>query len=535
MLNVFRDNLKSLKFVLWFVVIGLVLYLGYYFKTGDATEGPNWAARVDGKALSTDKYRVALENMTEYYRKLMGERFEEIRPQLQLERQVLQQLVDEQIKLQEAGTLGIGTTPEEIARYIQNDPRLRDPATGQFVGKEIYTRSINQRWPGGVVDFEKSIGEMLTTEKWTALATESVAVSDVEVEDTYRARAEKTRLDYVVVPSAKQDVALKLTEPEVEAWYASHTSDYQRGEAKKVRVLVIDRQKQTPKVQVTDADVQANYTQNVAQFERPDKTTQPLTEVSESIRRQLEQQRAQELVQSEATRIQTGLTSAADFDAVAAREGLTVEEHVLARDERAGELGASPQFIAAVWSQTAGAVSPPLGVARGMAFMTVVEDVPAALRPLSEVSDRVRSDVLNHRKNVAARAAAGAALAKHKTLDAAATANSWEIHKDVDAVPKQPLQGTGGSTPELDRALFSPATAKGNVGSAAVPAGAVLYSISQVERFDPATFETKKEGIREELISRKRSDFLQATMEVLREKYKDRVERNDAVVESFTR
>lgn len=641
MLNVFRDNLKHLKWVLWFVIVGLVLYLGYYFggtpQPADGTAA--WAARVDGSAIPVARFATAVGNLDDYYRRLMGDRYDELRPQLSLGRQVVNRLVDEQIQIHEARKLGLATSPEEIARYIQNDPNMRDPSTGQFVGKEIYTRAMSTRWPGGVADYEKSVGDMLTIQKWLALATEVVDVTDTEIEDAYRARAERTRLDYAIVPAAAQTVDTKVSDAEVRGWYDTRPNDYQRGEARRIRYLTVDRQAQVAKVPVSDDDIRAFYSANAAQFASPEQRrashilfrvapsatpadkeriraeaeaalqqarsgadfaelartlsqdtttrpqggdlgffgrgtmsptfeqaafstpvgelapltetpfgfhvirvtetqaegTQPIAEVTDTIRRQLEQQKAQELVQSEAQRIRAQITAASDLDAVAAKETLTVEERVLARDERPGDLGPSPQFISAVFAAEPGGISEPLGVARGMAVFTVVENLPPARRPFEEVKDRVRSDLLNARKSAAARSAASAALAKHKSVGAAAAAMGWDLKRDVEATPRLPLSGTGGASPEMERALFGPSVAKGDTGTAPVPSGAILYEITDVERFDPATLRARRDGLRDELLSQKRGAFLQAAMNSLREKYKDRIEINEAVVDQATR
>lgn len=641
MLNVFRDNLKHLKPVLWLVVIGLVGYLGYYFRGADDGGGASaaWAARVDGSPIATTQYATALNNVTDYYRQLMGEQFEKVRPQLNLGQQVIARLVDEQIQLKEAAKLGIATSPEEIAHYIQNDPQLRDPKTGLFVGKEAYASFMDRRWPGGVAEYERSIGDLITVQKWIALATEAVDVTDAEIEDAYRARAEKTKIDYALVPAADQVIEMRVGDSEVAGWYGSHIADYQRGEARRIRYLLVDRQAQAAKVQVGDSELQAFYDANGAQFTRPEQRrashilfsvprgatpdqkeairknaedalararggadfaalatahsgdegsakqggdvgwfgrgamtptfeeaafstpvgelapltespfgfhvirvtdsreagTEPFAEVKASIKRQLEQQKAQELVQSEAGRIRALVTSAQDLDAVAAKEQMTVEERVLARDERPGDLGPSPQFMDVVFSQAPGEVSPPLGSARGMAIVTVSENLPPAVRPFDEVKDRVRSDLLNARKSEAAKSAAAAALAKFKTVAAATSAKGWDLKKGVDAVPKQPLPGTGGTTPELERALFGPTVAKGATGAVPVPSGALLYEITEVERFDPVAFRTRKDGLRDELLTQKKNGFLQVTMDGLRNRYKDRIEVNTELITETNR
>jgi hypothetical protein len=130
MLNVLRDNLKGpiLRWVLGLVAISLILYLGaYFFRDSGRTGGAgDWAARVDGEPITSAKFFASAQRMEEYYRQLMGERFDQLKPQLRLGSQAIQSLVDERIQIDEAKSLGLVASPDEIAHYIQPHPSLSE-------------------------------------------------------------------------------------------------------------------------------------------------------------------------------------------------------------------------------------------------------------------------------------------------------------------------------------------------------------------------------------------------------------------------
>ena len=54
MLNVMRENLRHLKWILWLTALAMVAYLGAYFScdSGAGVAG-NWAVRIDGNAGDT--------------------------------------------------------------------------------------------------------------------------------------------------------------------------------------------------------------------------------------------------------------------------------------------------------------------------------------------------------------------------------------------------------------------------------------------------------------------------------------------------
>lgn len=535
MLNVFRENLKHLKWLLWIVAASMTLYLGAYFfrsRDGDGA-GSSWAARVDGEPISTTKYFESARRMDDYYRQLMGEQYERVRSQLNLGQQVIQSLVDERIQIHEARALGLEASSEEVARYIQNDPRLKDPGTGQFIGKERYAEFIRRTWPGGVSAYEQAIGDMLTAQKWAAVAGESAWITDAELEEAFRSRSEKTKIDYAMLPAAGRQIDTDVSPAQVDAWYAAHRDSYFRAEARKIRFVVVDRQALVSKVQVTEDEIQAYYGANQAQF-TGSAGPLPLDQVRDGIKRQIEQQRAQELAASEARRIRAEIASAQDLPKVAERESLPILERIVPRDDRLADLGASPQFRDLVFSLSPGAVSDPVGIARGIAILTTDgTTLPAGVVPLEEVRDRVRSDVLNQRTRDAARAAAVAALAKGKGLAEAAKALGVEVRKEIEILPGQPVPGGGGASPELDAALFGSQVARGATGVAAVPAGALLYEVTEVQRFDPAAFAAQKDTLREELLAQKRSALVQGILARLREKHQ--IEINTQVVEASSR
>jgi peptidyl-prolyl cis-trans isomerase D len=635
MLNVMRENLKHLKWILWLVAIAMVGYLGSYFTCGSDRGGmrADWAAKVDGQAISTQQFREVARRADEYYRKMLGAQYEQLKPQLQLGRQVIQQLVDEQVMLAEARKLGLEASPSEISRQILADPRFRDES-GRFVGRERYSAVMERTWPGGVAAYEQTVAEAIAMAKWKDLVTEPVGVSDDEILDLYRSRSDKAAVDFVVVPSTKQPAPAKVSDAEVRAWYEAHKESYLRGEGRRVRLLVVERQAQIPKVTVTDDDVRSFYEANKAQYDRPEQRrashilirvekdatpeareqarkqaeaalakvragenfaalarslsqdkgsaekggdlgffgrgqmvaafdkaafetpvgqfapvvetefgfhvlevtdsrpagVTPLEAMRDGIRRQIEYQKAQELTQSEAQRIRGAIASAKELDGVAAKEGLKVQEAVVTREEMPRDLGPSPEFADAVPKLAPGSVSQPLGIAKGLAIVAATGTVPPAVPPLAEIEDRVRTELLNAREQDAALAEARHALASHPDLASAAKALGEQVRSSGDLTPGRSLPGAG-RAPDLDKAVFGPGTKVGDRGVVAASAGAVIYTVTKHESFDPAAFESSKSDLRAELLSQRRAAVLQSILQGIRQKHK--VEINDEMVNSL--
>lgn len=634
MLNVMRENLRHLKWLLVVVALSMLLYLGFYFQ-GRGAAGDAWAARINGEPILARDFFAEARREDDRYRRLFGAQYEQVRKQLQVGRQVVQRLVDQRIMLEEARKLGIAATDDELRERILSHPAFRDE-TGRFIGTERYKAVIRRIWEGGIEDFERRLGEDIAIQKWIHLVTEPAAVSDAEVEQLERARSEKVSFEYVMLPLGEQQYATAVSDAEAEAWYRSHQERYRRGEGRRIRYLLVDRQAQAAKIQIADAEIEGYYRANEASFRHPEQRRArhilfrvpagaseadrlsirdlaesvrkriqagedfatlaramsqdpasaeqggdlgwfgrgqmvpafekaafetpagqlapvvesdfgfhvvevlgarpagaiPLAEVRDQIRRQLQLQRSQQAVQAEAQRLRDRIAKASDLDSVAAAEGLRVEERVAIRGEGLPELGPSPEFVDAVFRMAPGEISAPLGVARGMAIATVVENVPSSLPPFAEVRERVRSDVLNERARQSALAAARRALSAAGKASAAAKALGKTVQTARDVAPGQAIAGIGRS-PELERALFAPGTGPGSVGVAAVDGGALIYEVTARTSFDPVRFAQQKESLRAELLERRRSELLDSLLESLRgSSY--RVEINDALVEQVS-
>lgn len=271
MLNVMRDNLKHLKWVLWLVAFAMVFYLGAFFSCDDGRgQGGSapWAARVDSATISVDEFRSAAQNLDNYYRQLFDASYDQLKPQLQIGSLALESLIEREVILLDAGRLGLSATPEEIARSIRTDPNFADP-TGQFIGNERYAQLVRRAF-GGPEAYERLVADQLVVDKWDDLIAQAVSVSDADLEALHRERTEKTAIDYVMAEAGAQQIDDVFDDTELRDWYDAHSEDYMRAEGRMIRYLVIEREKQAEQIEVGTDDVQAFYESNQANYSHPD-------------------------------------------------------------------------------------------------------------------------------------------------------------------------------------------------------------------------------------------------------------------------
>jgi hypothetical protein len=179
-----------------------------------------------------------------------------------------------------------------------------------------------------------------------------------------------------------------------------------------------------------------------------------------------------------------------------------------------------------------GGISGPVGVARGMAVFVVDEELPPSIAPLTEVRAQVETAFRNDRLRKAAVAAARSALGSRGDLDRAARSLDQEVQDSGDMAPgRVVLPGLGGDSAELSAALFNDQVAVGDNGVIPVPAGALIYEVTDRAPFDPDAFLAAGESLEAEILSQKRQLHLQTVLSTLREGY--RIEINTELVAPY--
>ena len=229
-----------------------------------------------------------------------------------------------------------------------------------------------------------------------------------------------------------------------------------------------------------------------------------LEDVRDSIVTELRVARAEENMVAEAGRIRDRIDSPGSFDAIAAEEGLEVLSNFVNETEGMRELGASAEFQSTILAMEAGTVSAPLRVSRGMALVVVDELLPESIAPLDEVQERVRTDLLNDRAVTMARTVAEEALEQREEFTDVLAALDTVAEESGELAPAQSLPGSGGSSIEMQEALFGDAVTIGDRGVASVPSGTLVYEVTNRVAFDAIAYEEQKETLREELLQQRR-------------------------------
>src|SRR5437899_4835698 len=184
--------------------------------------------------------------------------------------QILKQLVFEKEIEYEAKRLGIAVSDQERAdRIRQYVPTAFNGGT--FVGMDRYSAEVQARFQLTVPVFEELIRQGLLEEKFRKLVTDGISVGPAELQDEFRYKNEKVKLDYAPIKPEDLEAKISPDEAEISAAYQKKQSKYQVPERRVVRYALVDVNQIRQSLQVSDDLLKQQYMASIQQYQVPNR------------------------------------------------------------------------------------------------------------------------------------------------------------------------------------------------------------------------------------------------------------------------
>jgi peptidyl-prolyl cis-trans isomerase D len=304
--------------------------------------------------------------------------------------QILQQLVFQKELEYEAKRLGITVSDDELADRIRQFLPMA-VSGGSFIGKDQYAALVQQRFQLTVPVFEEYLRQSLLEEKFRKLVTDGISVSPAELQDEFRFKNEKVKLDYVVIKPEELEAKITPSDAEIKAVYEKNKAKYQVPERRSVRYALLDVNQLRQSLQISDDMVKEQYQANIQQYQVPNQV-----HVQHILFRTVGKTDAEvEEIKKKAEDVLKQAKKGAKFDELAKKHS----EDPGSKD-KGGDLSwirqgqTVPEFEKTAFSLAPGQISDLVKTQYGFHIIKVLEKQTAHTKPFEEVKDTLRTQAL---------------------------------------------------------------------------------------------------------------------------------------------
>ncbi|HLK69431.1 MAG TPA: peptidyl-prolyl cis-trans isomerase [Bryobacteraceae bacterium] len=265
MFDLFRSRDKAVRILLGallvMVAISMLTYLIPSYNTGASTSS-DVVADIGSDSLSLQEVQRQIQN-TVRGRQLPPSIMPNFIPQ------IIDSMVTERAIAYEAERLGFVVTDAQIADGIRQMVPSLFP-DGKFVGTAMYSGFLAQQ-NITIAEFEADVRRQLLGTRMRDVALEGTIVTPLEIEQEYRKKNEKLKIEYVKVPSDKYKAEVQPNDKDMQDFYNANKFQYTSPEKRNLAVLVADQAKLEASINPTDADLHRKYSQSQENYRIPDR------------------------------------------------------------------------------------------------------------------------------------------------------------------------------------------------------------------------------------------------------------------------
>ncbi|PYU18799.1 MAG: hypothetical protein DMG30_26480 [Acidobacteria bacterium] len=184
--------------------------------------------------------------------------------------QVLNELVFQRELAVEAKQLGITVSDQERADRIR---QLIPTAFvgGTFVGNDQYAAQVEATSGMGVAEFEDLIGQGLLQEKFRELVTDGMSVSPAEVEQEFRRRNDKIKINYVAIKPDDLQAKIEASDADLSAYFQKNKAKYNVPERRVVQYAFLDLEQLRLHANIPQDQIRSYYEQHLDRYKMPDR------------------------------------------------------------------------------------------------------------------------------------------------------------------------------------------------------------------------------------------------------------------------
>ncbi len=366
--------------------------------------------------------------------------------------QVVEGLINEQAVAYEAKRMGIRVSDDDVNTAIRQQLPPSFIEKDGSINQDLLNQALSQQ-NITVNDFIEQIREGVMVNRMIQLVNASVVVTKGDVEQEFKRRNEKIKIDYVLVKPAALEQDVQVSPADVQAYFVKNRQAYQLPEKKSLAIILLDPAKVEQGVNPTDTDLQSVYNSSLDRFRTPERvkvrhiliTTDATTTDAQA--------------QAKAADVLKQLKGGADFAELAKKYSKDPGSAAKGGDLDFISRGQTvPPFEQAAFSLKPGDLSGLVKTTYGYHILQVQQKEDARVKPLAEVRDVLAGEYKKRKASEAMQQLADRAASDLRKdpshPDLAASDVKGELVRADNVKPGDPLPQVGISQ-ELQAAIVN--------------------------------------------------------------------------------
>ena len=272
MLKSMRNNVKSLSWTLWLVILAFIGFIFVQWGSGrfESQGLDRDVAAVGRYKISSEEFQKNLTKSLEMYRKQFKNNLNrQMINQFGIAEQVLQGMISGLLIQGEAEKLNLEVSKTELQDAIRAYPAFQ--RDGKFIGSEEYERLLayNQL---SVLDFEESLKKDLLSDKLKELVTAGQVLDLNALKEEYRKENDKAELDFIAFKSDAISDEPATTETEQLDFYQKNQNLFKSVEKRTGEILALKFADFKKEITLKEEEVFTYFKNNKSMFKVPGKT-----------------------------------------------------------------------------------------------------------------------------------------------------------------------------------------------------------------------------------------------------------------------
>ncbi|HEB36175.1 MAG TPA: hypothetical protein ENI18_10085 [Candidatus Aminicenantes bacterium] len=509
MLKAMRKNVKKLSPILWLVIAAFIITIfavwGGAGRLGE-TRTTGAIVTIGKEKISADLYFQNLRQRLEGLKREFKDLDSKLIQQLNIPRQVLEQIIQQTLLSQKAQELGIDASSEEIREKIIAYPIFQKE--GKFVGFEEYKRILE--WNRiSISKFEESLKKEIILNKVMKVLTAGITLTPEELWENYKNRNESAKMEFVILETEKIELKEEPLSSEIKEYFEKNKEKYEIPEKREAAFVFFKTEDIKAGIELTDSEIEKYYKENESQFKDPGRLKISRIFIPYD-------EKEKKLVLAEAQGILEKIKGGEDFGDLAKKHS---------KDNKANNAGdwglyewqtLSSGEKTEIEKLSEGETSGTVELEDGISILKITEKKPSRIKPLEEVQERIKSAVMDQKAREMAEERINRLekrARKEKSLSAGAQAIGFELKntgllKEGETIEDIDSAGTISTTLfELkEKEMSSPIYTYKGVG---------IVQLEKVELPRPANFEEVEKEVKEEfMVLRKKEKALEKMKKV---------------------